>query len=741
MMDSLFQIGVSNACLACLIALVAMIVGAKSKRPHLAHLLWVLVLIKLVTPPIFNVPVEFSTAPSELAASDLVVSDHREKPITRASDEKIELEQKPVVESAAPINLSAVWSLAKPWIGLIWLAGTLLIVVWSLVRVIRFHCLLQRYSQIADRPVLFRAEQISQALGLKKLPIVATTAARLSPMVWWVGRRVYVVLPQSLIDEIRQDQWQWVLAHELAHVRRRDYLVRWLEWLACACFWWNPIVWLAQRNLRATEELCCDELVLSSLNPGSRTYAESIFAAVESLVRPVIRPPAMASEINSGGFLERRIEMILSGNSGQNSPRLMQFCIVAVAMLFIPLGIVAAQDFDAVKKRLTKAVKHDEITLEQAAIMMEALREAADDDEGEREEWDKEHDSYADAEDWDKEHKRDEREFRGHDRDEYKENEELRKISLRDLEARLMELIEAGKITPPQAKQRFDIYANEILAEDEDDDYEEEKDDEDDEEVRERNFHRALVEIELAVDRGKMSRGQAKERIQDLKQRLWGEDDENFDWDVEDADDEEDEEYEDEEYEDEGDAERAASRKKAEKEFAELVRAGKMNKEQARERLESLRRRMAEEKEKHRRPDASNTSFFIDALRAVENKDRAQELALYFLAAAEIKKMIKAGTITKQQGVERLKGLNNRLSVERDDRDEKDRERRAEDLYRSDRVEFDSLETRIEAGVKAGEITREQADTTYAEIKQPMDSRRDHREDDGRNEEQDEDDR
>ena len=105
-------------------------------------------------------------------------------------------------------------------------------------------------------------------------------------------------------------QWQWILAHELAHelahVRRRDYLVRWLEWLACVVFWWNPVVWWAQRNLRAAEEICCDELVISCLNPKPISYANSLLSAVEFLARPALRPPAMASEINSGGFLERR---------------------------------------------------------------------------------------------------------------------------------------------------------------------------------------------------------------------------------------------------------------------------------------------------------------------------------------------------------------------------------------------------------------------------------------------------
>ena len=53
------------------------------------------------------------------------------------------------------------------------------------------------------------------------------------------------------------------------------------------------------------------------------------------------------------------------------------FCVAAFAIALIPIGVIQAQNFDGIKKRLAKAVKHDEITLEQAARMMEVLKESA----------------------------------------------------------------------------------------------------------------------------------------------------------------------------------------------------------------------------------------------------------------------------------------------------------------------------------------------------------------------------
>jgi hypothetical protein len=157
-------------------------------------------------------------------------------------------------------------------------------------------------------------------------------------------------------------------------VCRRDYLVRWLEWLAGVCFWWNPLVWLARRNLRALEEICCDALVISTLRPEPHTYASSILTTIESLARPILRPPAMASEINSGGLLERRFNMMIFNRAILLKSRWQQSWALLFGMIVLPVGIAYAQDYNAVGKRLKAAVASEEITEEQARIMMGALK-------------------------------------------------------------------------------------------------------------------------------------------------------------------------------------------------------------------------------------------------------------------------------------------------------------------------------------------------------------------------------
>ena len=373
MTDLFLQIGLSNACVALALAIVAMVVGKTVKRPHLANLLWLLVLVKLVTPPLITIPV--ITIPGQ-ADTAIATEDHSQSglPVVVGGEFGVSQPAPPLSASIA----SAALKHARGFLPPIWLLGSLVVLVGSLVRVLRFSHLLSAESQAAPQELHAAAVKIARRLGLNTIPTICTTSAHLSPMVWWAGGKVRVVIPTTLLDQMDARQLKWVLAHELAHVRRRDYLVRWLEWLTCVTFWWNPVLWWAQRNLRATEEICCDALVISSLHPKPQSYAKSILTAVESLVRPAIRPPAMASEVNSGGFLERRFKMIVSvsKNSNISKSRWLQVCVLLCAVVVLPLGIASAQDYGAVERRLGESVAAGELTLKQAVAMMDALKEA-----------------------------------------------------------------------------------------------------------------------------------------------------------------------------------------------------------------------------------------------------------------------------------------------------------------------------------------------------------------------------
>jgi len=340
MTDLLLTAGVSNLCLSVALALVAWAVQRSGRRPLLAHLLWVLVLVKLVTPPVLTVPV--------IPVPGLTASRPEAPALPLVPAGELAAADRPGLGAGAPAidepRASAWIERARSGLVLAWLLGSAGVLAWSLLRILRFNRLLGMASRPAPPALQRLGSELARRLGLKAVPAIRTTTAHLSPMVWWTGGRVRVLVPASLPDEMDGDELRWILAHELAHVRRRDHLVRWLEWLACVCFWWNPVAWWARLSLRATEELCCDALVLSSLKPDPHAYASSLLNAVELIAFPALRPPAMASEMNSGGILERRLRMITSNSPFLTTPRWLQASILLCAVGLLPLGVAHAQE-------------------------------------------------------------------------------------------------------------------------------------------------------------------------------------------------------------------------------------------------------------------------------------------------------------------------------------------------------------------------------------------------------------
>lgn len=344
--------GVSTLVIACPVAVAARWIQARNRSPFLAHLLWLLVLVELVFPAFVSIPiVAVKSADSGAIAASMAALD----PPARLAGRFVD------------------WKLAA---AAVWLAGSALILALSLYGIVRFDRLLKLTSTPADPEIERTANEIAGRLGLARTPEVLTTSAHVSPMVWWIGGRVRLYLPTALTSRLDREARHLVVAHELGHVRRGDQLVRWLEWLVCVACWWNPLAWWARRNLRRNEELCCDAYVVSQLGLERRQYAGSILSTLEMLSEPVVRPPALASAMNGGGPMERRIMMIVSKRPITPMPRWLKATVLSGAAVLLPLGFSVAQDsdgLDRVESWLESGVNSAYLTQEQADIMLEAL--------------------------------------------------------------------------------------------------------------------------------------------------------------------------------------------------------------------------------------------------------------------------------------------------------------------------------------------------------------------------------
>lgn len=359
-MEILLQFGINNLLLSLLLALLAIAAMKWAKNPSVSHVLWILVILKLSIPPLMNLPVFIY--PIEENRLGEIAS------LTQTSE----------LGSTSNLQFGRESHSFGYYIMCFWIVGSLIALFISLRRITLFNRVLSKSERPFDSEKLSNFEEISILFGIQKTPLLKVVSANISPLVWWVGGKRMVVLPESIVKKLTHKELSFVIAHELAHIKRKDYFVRWLELIVCIIFWWNPLIWWAQRQLRNCEEICCDQLAIERIQGKPKSYANALLKAIEFLVHPGLRQPVAASGMNSGGLLERRLKMIINKDKKGYCSSWCRIVLIAGSLAILPLGLVVAQEFGAVEKRLAEAVSNGEISLKQAAIMMEALHESSD---------------------------------------------------------------------------------------------------------------------------------------------------------------------------------------------------------------------------------------------------------------------------------------------------------------------------------------------------------------------------
>ena len=325
----LLQIGATKLAVSIVLAGAVWILHRRVGRPSVSYPLWLLVLATLLVPAVVPLPV----LPPELAV-------HVTAPVAPAVGA-------PAVEfaevAAGPAARPRFGALLQPGLAALWLAGTVGLLGWTTARTIRFRRTLRRTLRPAPARLQRHAAEVGRDLGLSRIPELHITDARVTPMVWWTGGKVRVLIPAFLLTDLNSEELRAVLAHELAHVRRRDHLVRWLEWLACSVFWWNPVAWWARHQLQIAEESCCDQLVVGAAGSCPKTYAKTLLRIVANASEPpgCRLPPASAADgAGRTKTLERRIRMIVSTDARPAASRWVRATGRMALLCAVPLGLV-----------------------------------------------------------------------------------------------------------------------------------------------------------------------------------------------------------------------------------------------------------------------------------------------------------------------------------------------------------------------------------------------------------------
>ncbi len=262
------------------------LVAGRHLSPRWGAALWMLVVIRLAVP----------WSPASLFALHSFVI-----PAMRGGS----LHLAPVMGSATAISRLSGRTLTStvlqnravfwPWIVVtLWGVGASLLAVRSIWREIYFRRILAAATERVD---------LQESLPKSVMGIWEHPAAR-APAVFGLWRPI-IVVPPGLIDQLTPQQLQWVLRHELNHIRRRDIATRWAMELVAIIYWFNPFVWIARSALRTAHELAADNAVVHDLPPEQRLqYGRLLLAvatynggAVPSMAEMQLRRPTLARRL------------------------------------------------------------------------------------------------------------------------------------------------------------------------------------------------------------------------------------------------------------------------------------------------------------------------------------------------------------------------------------------------------------------------------------------------------------
>ncbi len=315
-METLLGLGLTNAVTAALLALAAALIARFTRQPALWYALWLAVLLRLLAPPIIAVTMPVAELGRSATEGGVAV--------VSVQGGQVALEG-----SDFPIDPYAV-------AGLLWAAGALVVLSFVVAQSAHLGQVVSNATPATDA-VAMRVRDLAGRLGLRRAPPTVIVPYRVPPMLWAYFGSVRLILPSELLTHLDRKQIDVMLAHELAHLSRRDHWVRHLELAAIALFWWNPVAWWATARVRRAQELCCDQRVAALLPDHRRAYADCLVETARFLSGrrlPLGSPARAMADLSQ---LKGRISMIM--NDARDRRLSLPARLIAAATLVAALAV------------------------------------------------------------------------------------------------------------------------------------------------------------------------------------------------------------------------------------------------------------------------------------------------------------------------------------------------------------------------------------------------------------------
>ena len=297
--------------------------------------------------PVLNGKVEEKATPS-FEASAITLNTNRQDGLNRHTQSSNTITQhstfsntptqseKP--ESMGKFYANINWSV---WVLLIWIAGSLFVLTRTVFEILWFTVLARKGDVARNDDWRIFLEQLKSRLSINRSIYVSFSKYSPIPLTFGLFRPI-ILLPQAA-RKWSAHQRETVLLHELAHVKRLDYATNILTYLACALYWYNPLAWIAARQLHIEREHASDDFVLRQ-GAENIDYANQLLAIARPLTQKTdlgYRVIAMANH----SHIKKRLQHILSQKIRRHSLTRLSavVSVIAVAAIIIPLAVMHLQ--------------------------------------------------------------------------------------------------------------------------------------------------------------------------------------------------------------------------------------------------------------------------------------------------------------------------------------------------------------------------------------------------------------
>ena len=280
---------------------------------------------------LFRSPGESSNSGDGVAPARQLQSQASEPPLASNADTV------PIAPPSSPRH----WSILEIAIAF-WLVGAAFGMFLMLIGAVRLAWVAVRSEPVTDPRWLKLAEDVRRALGFRR-PVRLLQSPSGHFLGTWGILVPRVILPTKANEWTDERAWM-VLGHELAHIKRHDWVVQVLAEAARAIYWFNPVFWLAYSRLRRESEQACDDTVIR-MGAGAPQYAEELLELARAL-RSESRMQSPILAMAQPSHLERRLVAVL--DPALNRLAATPWSVIVVALvaigLTLPLAAVRAPD-------------------------------------------------------------------------------------------------------------------------------------------------------------------------------------------------------------------------------------------------------------------------------------------------------------------------------------------------------------------------------------------------------------